>query len=72
VVEAPAGGAAANAGIVAGDVITSVNKVTVTTMAQLSTQLATLRPGQKVPVGITKADGSTATVDVTLGTLAVS
>jgi putative serine protease PepD len=72
VVAAPAGGAAANAGIVAGDVITSVNKVAVTTMAQLSTQLATLRPGQKVPVGITKADGSTATVDVTLGTLAVS
>jgi putative serine protease PepD len=72
VVEAPSGGAAANAGIVAGDVITSLNKVTVTTMAQLSTQLATLRPGQKIPVGIIKADGSTATVDVTLGTLAVS
>ncbi len=72
VVEATAGGPAANAGIVAGDVITSLNKVTVTTMAQLSTQLATLRPGQKVPVGIIKTDGSTATVEVTLGTLAVS
>ena len=72
VVEPTAGGPAASAGIVAGDVIASLNKVTVTTMAQLSAQLATLRPGQKVPVGIIKTDGSTATVEVTLGTLAVS
>ena len=72
VVSTTPGGPAANAGIVAGDVITSLNKVAVTSMAQLSAELATLHPGQKVPVGITKADGSTATVTVTLGTLPVS
>jgi S1-C subfamily serine protease len=72
VVEVTSGGPAANAGIVAGDVITSVNKVPVTSMDALSAELATLKPGQQVPVGITKADGSTSTVNVTLGTLSVS
>ena len=72
VVEVTSGGPAANAGIVAGDVITSLNKVSVTSMADLSSQLATLRPGQQVPVGITKADGTSSTVNVTLGTLTVS
>jgi S1-C subfamily serine protease len=72
VVSATAGGPAADAGIVAGDIITSLNKVAVGTMAQLSAELATLKPGDKVPAGITKADGSTATVTVTLGTLTVS
>jgi hypothetical protein len=41
-------------------------------MAQLSAELATLKPNQQVPVGITKPDGSTATVTATLGTLAVT
>ncbi len=72
VVEVSSGGPAANAGIVAGDVITSVNKVAVRSMDALSGELATLRPGQQVPVGITKADGSTGTVNVALGTLSVS
>ena len=72
VVSTTPGGPAANAGIVAGDVITSLNKVPVTSVAQLSAELNTLRPGDKVPVGITKADGSSATVTVTLGTLPVS
>jgi S1-C subfamily serine protease len=72
VVEVASGGPAANAGIVAGDIITSVNKVPVTSMDALSAELATLKPGQQVPVGITKADGSTSTVNVTLGTLSVS
>jgi S1-C subfamily serine protease len=72
VVEVASGGPAANAGIVAGDIITSVNKVPVTSMDALSGELATLKPGQQVPVGITKADGSTSTVNVTLGTLSVS
>jgi S1-C subfamily serine protease len=72
VVQVTPGGPAANAGIVAGDVITSVNKVPVTSMDALSAELATLKPGQQVPVGITKADGSTSTVNVTLGTLSVS
>jgi len=41
-------------------------------MAALSAELATLNPGQQVPVGITKPDGTSSTVTVTLGTLAVS
>ena len=72
VVSVTAGGPAADAGIVAGDVITSLNKVAVTSMAALSEELATLKPGDKVPVGITKSSGSTSTVTVTLGTLPVS
>jgi S1-C subfamily serine protease len=72
VVSVTAGGPAAEAGIVAGDVITSLNKVPTTSMAALSEELAKLTPGQQVPVGITKADGSNTTVTVTLGTLAVS
>lgn len=72
VVSVVPGGPAANAGIVAGDVITSLNKVPVTSMSALSEELAKLTPGQQVPVGITKANGSTSTVTVTLGTLEVS
>jgi S1-C subfamily serine protease len=72
VVTATAGGPAASAGIVAGDIITSLNKVAVTTMAQLSAELATLKPGEQVPVGITDSAGKASTVTVTLGTLAVS
>ena len=72
VAEVTSGGPAANAGIVAGDVITTLDKAGVTSMAALSTELATLKPGQQVPVGITKTDGSSSTVTVTLGTLAVS
>jgi putative serine protease PepD len=72
VVEVTSGGPAANAGIVPGDLITSVNKVSVTSMDALSAQLATLSPGEKVPVGFTEANGTKTTVDVTLGTLEVS
>ena len=72
VVSVTSGGPAASAGIVAGDVITSLDKVGVTSMAELSAELSTLKPSQQVPVGITKEDGSTSTVTVTLGTLDVS
>jgi putative serine protease PepD len=72
VVDVTSGGPAAAAGIVAGDVITSLDKVAVTSMAALSAELATLKPGQQVPVGITREDGSTSTVTATLGTLSVS
>lgn len=72
VVSVTAGGAADKAGITAGDLITEVNGTATATMAALSETLAALEPGQRVPVAITRADGSKATVDVTLGTLAVS
>ena len=64
-------GAAANAGIVAGDLITQVNGTATPTTSALSEALATLKPGQRVPVVVTHADGSESTVTVTLGTLAV-
>ncbi|WP_212517193.1 S1C family serine protease [Actinospica acidithermotolerans] len=72
VVEVTSGGPAANAGIVPGDLITSVDKVQITSMEALSALLATLSPGQKVPVGFTEANGTKSTVEVTLGTLQVS
>jgi S1-C subfamily serine protease len=63
------GGPAASAGIQPGDELTSLNGQKVQTLDQLNTALATLQPGQKVSVGITRPDGSTATVTVTLGQL---
>jgi putative serine protease PepD len=63
------GGPAAKAGIVPGDVIVSVaGKATPDTSA-LATVLATLQPGQTVPVTVVHADGTTSTVNVTLGQL---
>jgi S1-C subfamily serine protease len=61
------GGPAARAGIVPGEVITSINGQPVTSPADIAAALATLRPGQTVTVRILKPDGSTATVKVTLG-----
>jgi putative serine protease PepD len=64
-------GAAAKAGIVAGDLITQVNGTATPTTSALSETLAALKPGQQAPVVVTHADGSESTVTVTLGTLAV-
>lgn len=72
VVSVAPGGAAENAGIKPGDVITALDGTATPTGAALTQVLAGLAPGQKVTAKITRPDGSTATVDVTLGTLAVS
>jgi S1-C subfamily serine protease len=62
------GGPADRAGIKPGDTIVSVaGKPTPTTEA-LQSVLATLKPGQRVPVEVVHRDGSTDTVTVTLGT----
>lgn len=66
------GGPAAKAGIKAGDIINSVAGQATPDTATLAAVLATLQPGQTVPVAITRADGSTPTVQVTLGTLPAS
>jgi S1-C subfamily serine protease len=66
------GGPAQKAGIAAGDTITAVNGTATPSTTVLAQTLAGLRPGQQVPVMVTHADGSTATVTVTLGTLPVS
>jgi len=63
------GGPAAKAGLQAGDVITSVNGTATPDTETLAAVLAGLQPGQQVTVSLTKADGSTTTVTVTLGQL---
>ena len=63
------GGPAAKAGLQPGDVITAVNGTATPDTETLAAALAGLRPGQQVPLRVTKADGSTATVTVTLGQL---
>jgi len=63
------GGPAAKAGLQPGDVITAINGTATPDTEALAAVVAGLRPGQQVPVSVTKADGSTATVHVTLGQL---
>jgi S1-C subfamily serine protease len=63
------GGPAANAGLQAGDVITKVNGTATPDTETLAAVLAGLRPGQQVPVTVTRADGTTTTVRLTLGQL---
>ena len=63
------GGPAAKADLQPGDVITSVNGMATPGTDALAAVLADLQPGQQAPLTVTKADGSTATVDVTLGQL---
>jgi len=63
------GGPAAKAGLQPGDVITAVNGTATPDTEALAGVLASLRPGQQVSLSVTKADGSTATVKVTLGLL---
>ncbi|UGQ14954.1 trypsin-like peptidase domain-containing protein [Yinghuangia sp. ASG 101] len=60
---------AAHAGIQPGDVITAVNGTPTPTQSALSELLAGLKPGDVAKVDLLRADGSTATVDVTLGEL---
>ena len=69
VVSTVSGGPADTAGIRAGDIITNVAGVATPTVAALTTELARLQPGQTVPVQLVRQDGSTATVQVRLGTL---
>ena len=69
VVSVVAGGAAAQAGIQAGSVITGVNGTSTPTTSALNQVLATAKPGQRVPVDLVRPDGSKGTVQVTLGTL---
>jgi len=64
-----AGGPAAKAGIPTDVLITSIDGKPTPDTATLAAVLAGLQPGQKVPVALMKADGSTSTVEVTLGEL---
>lgn len=57
---------AANAGLQAGDTITSIGSTTVSNNTELSTALRALRPGAKVRIGWTDASGATHSAAATL------
>lgn len=61
------GGPAARAGIVPGDILTSIDGKPVLSPTDVAEILATLKPGQTVTIGLLKPNGSAATVRVTLG-----
>ncbi len=69
VVSVQSGGAADKAGITEGDVITAVDGTKTPTADALTTLLAQKKPGDRVSVSVTKPDGSTKQVSVTLGEL---
>jgi putative serine protease PepD len=63
-----AGGAAARAGMRAGEVIVSLHGTPTPTTGALSTVLAELKPGQKVRIVVKQQSGAKTTLHVTLGT----
>ncbi|MFF9404293.1 S1C family serine protease [Streptomyces anandii] len=66
VVDVRAGGAADEAGLRPGDIITRVGDADITTITSLSEALAAARPGRRTTVTYSR-DGATKTVPVTLG-----
>jgi putative serine protease PepD len=61
------GGPAAKAGIGVGDVIVSIGGKATPSSGELGSVLAARKPGQTVKVRIVRANGGSATVDLTLG-----
>lgn len=59
------GGAAADAGLVKGDVITRVGSIAVNNVPQLQEQVGKFKPGDRVPVTVMR-DGSERVVELTL------
>jgi putative serine protease PepD len=66
IVQVQSGGAAASAGLRAGDVVTAVDDRPVTTSTELTAAVRDAAPGDKVTLTIQR-DGQTSTVEVTLG-----
>ncbi|MGA9774992.1 MAG: trypsin-like peptidase domain-containing protein [Candidatus Dormiibacterota bacterium] len=69
VVAVTPGGPADSAGIVVGDLITAVADKATPDLTTLAAVLAGLKPGDRVKVSLTSADGTSRTVSVTLGQL---
>jgi putative serine protease PepD len=63
-----AGGAAASAGLKAGDVVTSINGIPVTGSTDLTAQVRALQGGSKATIDFVRG-GRSMSVKVTLGTL---
>jgi putative serine protease PepD len=61
------GGPADRAGMRRGDTILSVDGKPVRSTDDLATILATLKPGQRVPVGVRRPNGEETTLQVRLG-----
>ena len=68
VVSVTPGGAAAKAGIQAGDVITALAGQPVPSVAALQSVLATHKPGDRIPARLSR-NGTESTVQVTLGSI---
>jgi S1-C subfamily serine protease len=60
-----AGGAAGAAGLVSGDVITSLNGVTISSTADVRKEVLSLTPGTAVPIDWTDSSGTTHTGTIT-------
>ncbi|MGY1728845.1 S1C family serine protease [Geodermatophilus sp. SYSU D01062] len=69
VVQVQPGGAAAEAGLQAGDVVTAVGDRAVTTSTELTAAIRSSAPGAQVQLTVQR-DGETSTVEVTLGSSA--
>jgi putative serine protease PepD len=63
-----AGGAAASAGIIPGDIITALDGQPTTSLAALQSVLAAHKPGDRVQARLSR-DGAVSTMTVTLGSL---
>jgi putative serine protease PepD len=63
-----AGGPADKAGFKVGDVITAINGSPTPTTGDLSTVVSNLKPGQKVTVKVAHQDGTSVTLQLTIGT----
>jgi S1-C subfamily serine protease len=66
------GSAAAGAGLLAGDVITSLNGHTITSASDVSAALVGANPGDQVTLGWTDTSGGSHSATVTLGTSPVA
>lgn len=69
VVSVEPSGPAAKAGVAAGDQMISVNGKPTPDTSELATVIAGIPPGQTVPVNVVTRDGSSKTVNVTVGQL---